>query len=138
MRLPTASRALRQNRRAQALNRFLPHSLSPSPAVQACDAESVGRPSRFTKAGETHAVEHFLRFRETLNRIRKISVRAADAGEHCSDSRQNLFEVEPIEMADDSLGLAEVEDPAFASRPQHAGDLAQAGIVVGKIAEAEG
>ena len=41
-------------------------------------------------------------------------------------------------MADDAFGLAEIEDAALASGAQDARDLAQAGIVVSKIAEAEG
>src|ERR1700683_4870186 len=41
-------------------------------------------------------------------------------------------------MADNSLRLAEVEDAALATGPQDARDLAPAGIVVGKVAEAKG
>ena len=106
-------------------------------AIQTCNSERVGRPTRFAEAGEAHAGQHFLRLGKAFDRIGEIGVRPADAGNHGADARQDLPEVEPIEMTDDSLGLAEIEDAALASGPQDARDLAQAGIVVGEIAEAE-
>ena len=48
------------------------------------------------------------------------------------------LEVQAIAAADEAGGFAEVEDADFAARAQHAEDLAQSGVVIGEIAEAEG
>src|SRR5205807_1041153 len=108
------------------------------PAIQSGDSKGVRRPGGFPEAGAAHPGQHFLRRREAFDGVWEIGVGAANTGKHSTDARQNLLEVEAVQMADDALGFTEVENAALAAGAQHAGDFAQSGIVVGEVAKAEG
>src|SRR5579871_5717846 len=107
-------------------------------SIQAGDAERVGRPSYFGESGALHPFQHLFRFGKSLDGCRQIRVGAANSRDHGSHSRQDFLEVEAIETAHHTLGFPEVENAALASRAQHAKDLTQSGVVIRKIAEAEG
>src|SRR5690242_12634022 len=94
-----------------------------STAIEAGDAECVGRPTSFPEAGAAHAIEHLLGSRKTLDGGRQISVRTFDAGDHGADRRQYAFEVDAIGFADEATGLAEVEDAALSSGAQDPQDF---------------
>ena len=70
--------------------------------------------------------------------VGKISVGGAVAGEPAADAREDAAEIPAIQIAEDVVGrLGEVQDGDGAAWLEDAMDFAQAGFVVGKIAEAE-
>src|SRR4029077_6429718 len=74
---------------------------------------------------------------KALDRGWQIRIGAADPGDHGANARQYLLEIDAVERPHCALGLAEVEDAAFAAGSQHTDDLAESGVVVGEIAETE-
>src|SRR5208283_987227 len=120
-------------RRTDARNSF-----SLDPAIQTCNPEGVGSPSGLSEAGAAHADKHFIRLGKAFHRSRQIGVGPAHAGNHRTDAGKNLLEINTIQATHRSFGFAEVENAAFAPGLENAHDLAEAGIVVGEIAEAEG
>ena len=68
--------------------------------------------------------EHLLRRRETRHRRRKIRIRPAHSGNQRANLRQHMAKIETVQLAEQSLRLAEIENPDFAVCPQHAMYLA--------------
>src|ERR1017187_1848093 len=115
---PTASRARRYRRRVRPPNKasLVASQMLFLPAIQAGDAEGVRSPTGFAEAGLAHAVQHLLRLWETFHRIGEILVRAAYAGNHGAHTRQDLLEIDAVQVAHQALGFAEVEDAALPPR----------------------
>lgn len=75
---------------------------------------------------------------ESVDGFRKIFVGAGLAVERATDGGKNAAEIELVELAEEAIRLAEVEDADLAAGTEDARELTQAGVVVGEIAEAEG
>src|ERR1700722_5681147 len=116
----------------------LPAAFLQSPAIQARDSERIGLPVRFREASAAHASEHFFRRGKALDRSRKISIGPTHSRDHGAHARENLLEINAVKLSHDSLGLAEIENAAFATGAQNADDFAQSGVVIGEVAETEG
>src|SRR6478609_4221574 len=102
------------------------------------DPEGIRRPAYVTKASSLHAAPHLLWRRELADRCWEVFIGATHAGNQSTHARQNVAKVEGIKLAHKSARFAEIEYADFPARFEHAKDLAQAGVIVGQIAEAEG
>src|SRR5271169_1544506 len=106
-------------------------------AIQPRDAECVWGKRDLAKAGLMHAAEHFVGRGKAFDRRGQIGIRATHSRKYGADRGKNFLEVDAVTLADQSAGLSEIEDAAFSAGSQHARNLAQSGIVVGQVAEAE-
>src|SRR6266403_2732724 len=76
---------------------------------------------------------------ETGNRFGQVRVGGGVAGNEAADFRQNFAEVPAVEIPQQSIEwFGEFEDGDGAARLQDALNFAQAGFVIGEIAEAKG
>src|SRR5581483_70598 len=108
-----------------------------SPAIEACDAKGIGSPTGFTKARLAHPLEHYSRLWKAFHGRGQIGIRPTDAGNQCSHGGQHVAKIETIDLAQQTFGFTEIQDPALSSRLQDSQNLSNASIVVGEISEAE-
>src|SRR5580692_7886240 len=70
------------------------------------------------------------------HRLRQIGVRGRISGDKPANLGQNLLAIEPVSVADESGGrLRKLQDRNSSARLQHTQDLAQARLVVRKVAK---
>src|SRR4029077_9169795 len=79
----------------------------------------------------------FVRPRKSLHGCGQVCISALYPGDGRAYFRKHAMEVDAIHLADDAVGLGAFQNSQLATRTEHADDLAQTGVVVGKIAETE-
>src|SRR5205807_9908437 len=115
--------------RAESPSDAILPSLPFFPSIQSCNSKGIGRPGDILKSGLSHALEQFVRLGKTLDRGRQVRVRSLHAGDDCTHPGKHVLEVHAVQLADESSGLAKIENSALSTWTQHTRDLPQAGLV---------
>src|ERR1017187_273045 len=105
--------------------------------VQPGDSEGVRLPGAVLITGGLHERQHLRGRREIADRGGQIVVWAVFAADEAPDGRQYAAEVDCVGLADQSSGLAEIQNSQLAAGLEYTVELAQAGLVVGQISESE-
>ena len=101
-------------------------------------AERPGPEFDGTKSDRAHKRSELGRLEETGHGFWEIAVSGAIAGDQATDPRQDIPEIPAVKIAEKALWwLSEFEDGKRGARFQDAVNFAEAGFVVGEIAETE-
>src|SRR5258708_9269860 len=112
-------------------------TLSAFTSEQPSDAEGVRSPGNIAEVGGLHPEEHFLRGGKACDRCGQIGIRTLDAGDQATDFRKHGFEVQVVELSQQSRGLAAFQNSDLSSRAKYSANFPQACVIVSKITEAE-
>ena len=138
LRVPHPSAASSRMGGKPQISNYFPTQDTIGRGVQAGDAEGVGLPGAVRVAHRLHEGEQLRRRREVAHGNGEIVVGSGLAADDAPDGREHAAEVDCIGPAHEAAGLAELQNPQLAAGFQHAMEFAEAGLVVGQIAEAEG
>src|ERR1017187_9358755 len=100
--------------------------------VQPGDSKGVWLPGALFIAGGIHQSQHRGRRRKIADRNGQIIIGTIFAADEAPDGRKDAAEVDCIGLADQSSGLAEIQNSQLAAGLEHPAELAQAGGLIGK------
>ena len=107
-------------------------------AVEPGGAEGVAGPGGVGEACGEDESFHLRRARELEDRVGKVGVGAALAGDEAAERGQDVVEIRGVEQANEAAGLIALKDCDFAAGAKDAVEFGEAVGVAGEVPEAEG